>query len=96
MTELDLNQLRIKIDDIDSQIAELFKQRMEIALEIGKFKQANGIPILNDKREKEILCNISMQIGAPLDEYAKLVFNTIFDVSKAYQSNYMKTTSVNL
>lgn len=89
MTEYNLDQLRAHIDDIDTQITDLFKERMETALEIAKYKQENGIAVLNDRREKEVLHKISEQIGEPLDGYARLVFNTLFDVSRSYQNNYL-------
>ena len=89
MTEYNLNQLRDKIDDIDTQITELFKQRMETALEVAKYKKENNLPVLNDAREKEVLQKVSEQIGKPLDCYARQVFETLFDVSKAYQNEYL-------
>ena len=55
MTEYNLEQLRDKIDDIDTQITDLFKQRMETALEVAKYKKENGVPVLNNTREKEVI-----------------------------------------
>ena len=89
MTEYNLEQLRDKIDDIDTQITDLFKQRMETALEVAKYKKENGVPVLNDRREKEVLHKVSEQIGEPLDGYARLLFNTLFDASRSYQNNYL-------
>ncbi len=89
MTKYNLDQLRDKIDDIDTQITELFKQRMETALEVAKYKKENNIPVLNDRREKEVLHKVSDQIGKPLDGYARQVFETLFDVSKSYQNEYL-------
>ena len=93
MSNLDLDQLRTQIDDIDTQITELFKQRMEIALDVAKYKKENGLPVLNDRREKEVLHKVSEQIGEPLDGYARLVFNTMFDASRSYQNNYLARRS---
>lgn len=85
MTELNLDQLRAQIDDIDTQITDLFKQRMEISVEVAKYKKENGMAVLNSERELEILRRVSEQIGEPFDDYAKQLFNTIFEVSKACQ-----------
>lgn len=93
MTEQNLEQLRVTIDDIDSQITDLFKKRMETALEIAKYKQENGIAVLNDRREKEVLHKVSEQIGEPFDGYARLLFNTIFDASKSCQNNFLSRKS---
>ena len=93
MTEINLDNLRNQIDDIDTQITELFKKRMETALEVAKYKKENGIPVLNDRREKEVLHKVSEQIGEPFDGYARLLFNTIFDASRSCQNNYLARRS---
>ena len=93
MTEYNLEQLRDKIDDIDTQITDLFKQRMETALEVAKYKKENGVPVLNNAREKEVLYKVSEQIGEPLDGYSRLLFNTLFDASRSYQNNYLARRS---
>lgn len=89
-----LQNIREEIDQLDTQITDLFKERMEKTLEIAKYKRDHSIPVANDKREKDILLKISQQIGEPLEGYARLVYNTIFDVSKSYQNTYLnkKTT----
>lgn len=89
MTEPNLEQIRNEINSIDTQLTELFKQRMEKSLEVAKYKQEHNIPVLNDTREKEILHKVSEQIGEPFDGYARLLFNTIFDASRSCQNNYL-------
>lgn len=93
MTELNLDILRNQIDDIDTQITELFKKRMETSLDIAKYKQEHGVAVLNDKREKEVLHKVSEQIGEPLDGYARMLFNTLFDASRSYQNNFLARKS---
>ena len=51
----DLNQLRNQIDEIDKKIVLLFEERMEAVLKIADYKNRNGIPILNENREKEVI-----------------------------------------
>lgn len=93
MTELNLDTLRNQIDDIDTQITDLFKKRMETSLDIARYKKENGIAVLNDRREKEVLHKVSEQIGEPLDGYARMLFNTLFDASRSYQNNYLARKS---
>lgn len=93
MTELNLNNIRKEIDDIDTQIADLFKHRMEKSLEVAKYKQENNLPVFNGNREKEILHRVSEHIGEPFDGYARLLFNTMFDASKSYQNDYLARRS---
>ena len=93
MTTKNLEQMRHDIDNIDAQITDLFKQRMETSLEIAKYKKENAVPVLSDSREKEIMHKISEQIGEPFDGYARLLFNTIFDASRSCQNNYLARKS---
>lgn len=93
MTEQNLNNIRKEIDDIDTQITDLFKRRMEKSLEVAKYKQENNLPVFNGNREKEILHRVSEHIGEPFDGYARLLFNTMFDASKSYQNDYLARRS---
>ena len=88
MTEKNLDQMRNDIDAIDSQIAELFRKRMETSLDIARYKKENNIPVLNSSREKEVLHKVSEQVGEPFDGYARFIFNTIFEASRSCQNNY--------
>ena len=51
----DLQQLRQEIDQIDRQITALFEQRMSVTEQVGRYKLANGIPVLDRSREEQVL-----------------------------------------
>lgn len=53
----DLTELRQEIDKIDSQIVELIEKRMGISKEVGDFKKSNGLPVLDEKREEQVIEN---------------------------------------
>ena len=80
-----LTELRKSIDSIDEEISRLFKQRMELVAEVAKYKKENEIPILNSAREREILEKVSSEMGEPFDKYGRTLFETLLDVSRAYQ-----------
>lgn len=88
-----LEDIRKDIDKIDSQISQLFKERMALALEVAKTKEENNLAVLNSSREKEILHRISEEIGEPLDSYGRILFSTLFDLSRSYQNNYLSRIS---
>lgn len=52
---LDLLELRKEIDQIDSQVTELFEKRMEIAEQVARFKIETGKPVFDRQREQEKL-----------------------------------------
>ncbi len=90
---MNLEEIRKDIDKVDSQIADLFKERMALSLDIAKAKQEGNLPVVNASREKEILHRISNEVGEPLDGYARILFNTLFDLSRSYQNNYLSRVS---
>ena len=90
---MDLKNIRNDIDAIDTQICDLFKKRMDLALEVAKEKEKTNTPVINKAREKEVLLKISEEIGEPLDGYGRILFNTLFDLSRSYQNNYLGRVS---
>ena len=52
--KIDLAELRYSIDEIDSEILALIAKRMDITKQIGVYKRAHEITILQPKRWKEI------------------------------------------
>lgn len=47
--------LRRQLDDVDEQITALLARRLALAGEIGRYKAAQGLPVLDEAREKEVL-----------------------------------------
>ncbi|QIB68047.1 bifunctional chorismate mutase/prephenate dehydratase [Aminipila butyrica] len=88
-----LKHLREDIDKIDTKIADLFAKRMGIAAQIAGEKKDTGTPLWNIRREKEILSRISDQVGDALGGYARILYNTMFDVSRSYQTRFLYTDS---
>lgn len=82
---MDSKEIRQKIDAIDGQVADLFCQRMELAAQIARFKKENNQPILNSKREREILSRMAELCGEELEGYIRVLYSTMFDVSRSYQ-----------
>ena len=50
-----LEGLRKQIDEIDNSIVILLAKRMEIVKKVGKLKKVNNLPLLDNKRWKEII-----------------------------------------
>ena len=49
----DIKTLRLAIDRIDRQIAELLEQRMDVVSGIYEYKKSKGLPILDRSRETQ-------------------------------------------
>ena len=82
----DLKEIRKNIDEIDSQLIELFKKRMDCAKEVGIYKQANNIPVLNQDRENQILDDIEKK-GGEYGAHSRLLYSNIMELSRALQHN---------
>lgn len=55
---LDLGELRDKIDGIDAQIVQLYEQRMDICKEIAEYKIETGKKVFDPSREAEKLTKV--------------------------------------
>ena len=42
---MDLNELRVEIDKIDSELVKLFTARMDIAAQVAEYKKQNNMTI---------------------------------------------------
>lgn len=88
-----LEDLRGKINTIDDMVASLYVKRMNLAKEIGIIKAKSGVATESTLREKEILNRVTADMPEDLKLYAKQVFCTLFDTSKAYQSGVTRLSS---
>ena len=59
-----LNEARKIINRIDSQMAELFTERMRAAEMVFEYKKDFGLPISDPKREEAVIVNNSAMIKA--------------------------------
>ena len=82
---MNLNDARNEIDRIDREILPLFARRMELGGIIGQLKEAAGLPVENSEREREILLKITRESGNELGSSARILFSTLFELSKSYQ-----------
>ena len=83
-----LDEARIKINEIDQKLIDLFKQRMELSKEIGLYKYENNLPILDESRE-EILKNKDLKLlnDKALEKYYLMFLEGVLNSSKEYQKD---------
>jgi chorismate mutase/prephenate dehydratase len=84
----EIEQLRKKIDQLDSQILELINQRMTISIEIGKIKHKNNTQIIDPEREEHIAQRlISLNPGPTSKDAIQSIFKEIVLESRRIQSD---------
>lgn len=86
---MELADARKKIDEIDEQIIELFEQRMRTSAEVAACKRAQGLPILDAKRERDVLTHLAGKSEPAFKSYVRALYSTIFELSKAYQGKLL-------
>lgn len=83
---MDITELRNDINRIDQEICKLFVKRMNTALGIAEYKKAHDLPVLDASRERAVLQKVSDLTGEDFEAYARTLYQTLMDVSKAYQN----------
>ncbi len=83
----DLTELRCGIDEIDGELTKLFLRRMDLCKEVGAYKKANGLPVLDTEREKELLdAKAALAGDAELAQSVRALFSAIMAESRALQA----------
>ena len=87
MTALGIHRLRTTIDQIDRQIVRLLSNRQDLALEIGRVKAEQGLPIYIPDRESELLSIIEEEATrAGLDPgHIRALFQLVLAESRRLQ-----------
>ncbi len=81
----ELSQLRQKIDQIDTEIVRLFKQRMWVSGQIAQYKTAHDLPVYVPEREEEKMEALSNRVTPEMQPYLQELYECIFALSRKYQ-----------
>ena len=84
MIELEL--MRIKIDEIDDKLLVLFKERLEVSKKIGLLKKKYKMEIFDPQREQEIIDGCTQNISEDEKVYVEKFLRNLMDISKEVQS----------
>ena len=82
---LQINELRKQIDQIDRELTALFLRRMKLAQEIGAEKRRLSLPVGDGDREREILDRVKAEAPPELRPALETWFTTLFRLSRAQQ-----------
>lgn len=81
-----LDGARKIINEVDSQMAELFVKRMRAAEMVLEYKMENGLPILDSKREDAVIArNAALIEDETIQGYYIDFLKNLMALSKAYQ-----------
>lgn len=89
ITNMDLEELRKRIDEIDTQMCDLFAKRMQVVSEVGRYKKENNLPVYHPSRARTVLHNVSRRLGPEFEGYGRTLYRTIFDLSESYETRML-------
>ena len=50
-----IDEARVKINEIDKKMVELFEERMKAVLDVLEYKKQHNLPVFDEKREIELI-----------------------------------------
>ena len=80
-----LETLRQEIDSIDTQIFDLFEQRIAVAKQIGAYKKEHGLSVLDSSREDSKKDQVKISVSPELTPYALELLEVLMKAAKAVQ-----------
>ncbi|HVJ08838.1 MAG TPA: chorismate mutase [Acidisarcina sp.] len=84
----DIEDFRLKIDELDRQLVRLISERARAALEIGRLKQMTSLPVYEPSRERVIYDNVRKANTGPLPDTELIhIYERIIDVMRSMQKN---------
>ncbi|PLX98366.1 MAG: chorismate mutase [Desulfuromonas sp.] len=88
---MDIDSIRIRINQLDDELLRIFNERAALALQIGEVKQQLGLPIYDPKREKLIFQRMQEMNQGPLDNSAIIrLFERVIDESRSLERTHSK------
>ena len=87
----ELERLRKEIDEIDAGIVRLFERRMAVTEQIGRYKQKNGLPVLDNRRQQEVLeSKAALPEDPSLRADVVMLYETIMGLSRRQQRGIVR------
>lgn len=86
---IEIADLRCEIDNIDSELIDLFQRRLKVAEGIAKYKEVKGLPVYDPARERAKLKEVETISEDGYNKEVEALYSYIFDVSKVHQKKSM-------
>ena len=90
---MELKDYRSKIDEIDGQLLELFRQRLDISGEMAEYKKERNLPVTDSEVERNKLSALTAAAGEKYSNYTYSLFQDIVDICNSAESRAMHPSS---
>lgn len=86
MKEIDLQEIRGQLDEIDESLVSLFEKRMVLCRDVAEFKLGTGKPVYDGEREKQKIDAVKALAGNDFNRQAvQELFSQIMTISRRLQ-----------
>ncbi len=85
--------LRTEVDECDRQIIKLLRQRFELVRKIGAYKANHNLPILDERRERELISDRRQQASGLRSDLVENIFKLIMAESRQVQVEARKDSN---
>lgn len=93
---MNLSECRNEIDKIDKELVELFEKRMNVAINVAKYKIENNIPIFNGAREAEVIeKNVNRLNNKEYSRLTEKFFTYLMELSRSLQADIIYANNKN-
>ena len=90
----ELERMRKELDEIDAGIVRLFEQRMAVTGRVGRYKQENGLPVLDSRRQREVLeSKAALLEDKTLRPDVTMLYETLMTLSRRQQRRIVREDS---
>ena len=81
-----LDELRLRIDGIDKELVRLFTERMDVSIDIARYKAEHGLKTLDARREREKLLQVESMVPEDQQDYVDALYSLLFELSRSCQN----------
>ena len=90
-----IEEYRNEINNIDEQMAQLFKKRMAVSRKVADYKIEYGLPVKDSSREEQIYAKCAERVNdKEIESYYVSFQKNVIDLSCDYQSRLMNGIKV--
>ena len=86
-----LSESRAALDEIDREIVRLFEMRMQVSRDVAAYKIANGLPVLDQSREEQVLASRTAMLRDPYwAQSVRSLFEAVMAISRQEQETLLQ------
>ncbi len=85
-----LKKFREEIDKIDEELVRLINQRCEIAKQVGEIKREKKLPIVNEKREQEVIEHVRSLTSCVPPEKIEIIWKELIALALSLEGHTIK------